>query len=409
MKRLQHITFVHPYLLHYHYPRLEHFSRYCEENQVTLSSIEIAKSDYSNITNHKSQNASFNNVVLFPDNIFDDISTKRSWESLKKKLESYPPDVLFLYGYSSGVFRRAKSWAEHQHIATVIISDSNIFDKKRHKYIEYIKSLLVSKFNAAFVGGTSSSEYLQSLGLPEDRISYGYDVVDVHFFSQRDQFNNQRLSEILANWNLPNNFFLVVARLIPEKNLPLLIEAYTSYLSMFDDHIPSWDLVICGDGPEHNSLLQTINSLNDLVKNRMHLYGYIKQPEIIDFFSSASCFVLPSKSETWGLVVNEALACGLPVIVTNRAGCAKDLVQDGISGWNFDPESSDELAALMQKVCMMDIAERKRIGQQGKTLIDEWGLERFSSGAWESAEIAVKHRDRQINKRSATLSSILSR
>jgi glycosyltransferase involved in cell wall biosynthesis len=117
----------------------------------------------------------------------------------------------------------------------------------------------------------------------------------------------------------------------------------------------------------------------------------IKQPDLIDFYSCASCFVLASTSESWGLVINEAMACGLPTIASRKVGCSADLIKDGLTGWLFDPYNINELACLMLKIHKLDNSARTDMGARGEQLIFEWGLERFVQGALESAQIAKRY------------------
>jgi glycosyltransferase involved in cell wall biosynthesis len=192
-------------------------------------------------------------------------------------------------------------------------------------------------------------------------------------------------------WGLPRDYFLFVGRLIPEKSLPALLAAYGKYVSAIGPESDPWNLIICGSGPEEEKLKEGIQNLPEHAQKKIMLHGYIKQPEIIDFFSFASCFVLPSVSESWGLVINEAMACGLPAIVSNRCGCAKDLVIENETGWSIDPDNVDDLANRMLQITRMDKTRRAAMGLRAKEEIAKWGLDRFSRGALESACIALNH------------------
>jgi glycosyltransferase involved in cell wall biosynthesis len=78
--------------------------------------------------------------------------------------------------------------------------------------------------------------------------------------------------------------------------------------------------------------------------------GFRKGKELGTYYGLASCFILPSLQEQWGLVVNEAMAAGLPVLVSQTSGCAPDLVQEGVNGFTFDPTNPMQLAELMEKI-----------------------------------------------------------
>ena len=101
-------------------------------------------------------------------------------------------------------------------------------------------------------------------------------------------------------------------------------------------------------------------------------------------YKSALCFVLPSLfGETWGLVVNEAMASGLPVLVSEQAGCASTLVKNGVNGFTFSPDNEEELVNLFLKTGTISEEEQKMMGLKSCETILDWGLERFSSGIYD--------------------------
>jgi 1,2-diacylglycerol 3-alpha-glucosyltransferase len=394
MKRVERIVIILPSLIHYQYPRLQMLSNVCAQAGIAFTNIELSSyvKAYPWLSNQP-QNG-FQNLTLFPDQYLDNIPMKELWPALNEQLEKLQPDVLFLYGYSLGIFRKAQRWAKKNGVATVLISDSNYFDKKRHRIFEWLKSFLVAPFDAAFVGGTSSSQYLQTLGFPPKRIAYGFDVIDTAFFDERSSACRESLPAIRQKWNLPENYFLFVGRLIPEKNLLFMLNAYKEYaVSPLRKH-EAWDLVLCGSGIEEVRVKEFAASLPEEICQKIHLYGHIQQPELIEIFSAANSLLLASISESWGLVVNEAMACHLPVLVTNRAGCAQDLVINGRNGWSFDPYNGEELQQRMMDITNLDLSLRKQMGEQGYRLISNWGLDRFSQGVLESARIAYNHRQK---------------
>jgi 1,2-diacylglycerol 3-alpha-glucosyltransferase len=385
----QSIVFIHPTLTHYHYPRLRALGAAAQGARVT--NLEIAGSMQAYPWGAVGQAEAFQNMTLFPGCLLEDIPASRQWAALRPRLGELQPEVVFLYGYSLDVFRRAKLWCDQHGAATVLISDSNAFDKPRSPIFELMKSLFVRRYNAAFVGGTSSSRYIQTLGIPPERVVDGYDVIDVTLFASRAAECRGRVEELRQKWGLPGNYFLVVARLIPEKNLPGLLAAYAQYFTRLESKDEPWHLVLCGSGPEEQALRAMLADFPEPVRAGVHLPGYVRQPEVIDFFAAAGCLVLPSLSESWGLVVNEALACSLPVLVSSRVGCACDLVQEGSNGWTFDPQDRDTLAGLLARMAALDPGKRAEMGRRGRELIANWDLDRFASGALECARIAINH------------------
>ena len=139
---------------------------------------------------------------------------------------------------------------------------------------------------------------------------------------------------------LPERYFLASARFIEKKNLSGLLHAYAAYRRATPDD--PWSLVVLGDGelrPELERLRGELG-LDDVVS----FPGYRSYQELPAYYGLASCFVHASTTEQWGLVVNEAMAAGLPVLVSNRCGCAANLVQeDGVQeGGNGFTSRSDE-------------------------------------------------------------------
>ena len=104
----------------------------------------------------------------------------------------------------------------------------------------------------------------------------------------------------------------------------------------------------------------------------------MSQEELRPFYHNASWFILPSRfGETWGLVVNEAMASGLPVLVSDQVGCASTLVKDGVNGYTFSPEDDNELSDLLFKIGTLNDDQRQDMGLSSMEIINEWGLNRF--------------------------------
>jgi len=382
------IVFIQTSLGHYHYPRMQHLALRCQQEGLEFQNIELSSyvQDYPWVVD-KNQRG-FENCTLFPGQTLEQLPQAAVWKALEEALRQALPDVLFILGYSMDVMRRATLWAKRANIATVIISDSNAFDKKRYFPLEFYKSTWVSRFDAAFTAGKTSSLYIEKLGIPRSRIACGCDVIDTGLFQERSDQNRLHPDEVRSKIGLEEPYFLFVARLIPEKNLPRLLLAYRNYAARFDHPLK---LVICGSGPQAETIHKTIESFPAPIKDRIRCKGYIAQPEVIDYFTFAQCFILPSTYEPWGLVINEALACGIPVLVSNRAGSSYDLVQDGIIGWTFDPYRTEEMTTLLVKMHGMDEKQRKLLGIIGREIMACWGLEKFTTGVIEAAQLALEH------------------
>ena len=115
--------------------------------------------------------------------------------------------------------------------------------------------------------------------------------------------------------------------------------------------------MILGDGHLRPQLTRRVEQLG--IAEDVLLPGFKQYDELPAWYGLAGAFVLASTTEQWGLVVNEAMASGLPVLVSERCGCAPDLVEDGVNGFTFDPYDVEGLAGLMQRVAAMTDEQRQ--------------------------------------------------
>ncbi len=130
-----------------------------------------------------------------------------------------------------------------------------------------------------------------------------------------------------------------------------------------------WGLIIVGDGPQRREIEGFIRE-NNLEKD-VYLAGGMLWKEVPKYYAIANVFILPSLSEPWGLVVNEAMVCGLPVIVSKKAGAYWDLVKEGENGFGFEPTNSEELKAIMLKFINREV-DIKKMGEKSKEIIKDY-------------------------------------
>lgn len=249
--------------------------------------------------------------------------------------------IFLLYGKLSGrrVILFAESW----------YSGNYIVDK--------IKSIFLRATCHGFlVSGSRAFDHFQNrLNIPPSKIKIGYSVVDnEHFRNSGPVKFNKRL--------------LCVARFSPEKNLQLLIKAFAeSELSR-----NNWELLIVGGGPLKSELEKIISN-----KPNVRLIEWKSYQELPSIYHSSDIFILPSVFEPWGLVVNEAMAAGLPVMVSDAAGCLPDLLVNGENGWQFSPYR-DHLSVMLNKVAVYSAQVFSDMGKRSEAMIGRFSLETFS-------------------------------
>ena len=276
----------------------------------------------------------------------------------------------------------------------IVMSESSRQDEPRIWWKEAIKRRIAGLYSAALVGGQRHVEYLVELGMPRERIFTGYDVVDNDYFGRHTAEIRNSKVEIRKKYDLPENYLLASARFVEKKNLPKLVQAYAEYRKRSDvrdqkldvnDSKTCWDLVLLGDGPLRESLNSQLSTLN--LNEQVHLPGFKPYDELPVYYALANAFVHASTTEQWGLVVNEAIASGLPVIVSNRCGCAPELVNG--NGFTFDPTHEDELAKRLLEIASLSDQERKQLSDNSFRIAANFGPERFGEGLESAASVAM--------------------
>ncbi len=248
----------------------------------------------------------------------------------------------------------------------------------------WIKGKLVGLFSSALVAGTRASDYLIRLGMPAGQIFFGYDVVDNAYFGSRAEAIRADADKIREHFDLPQNYFMASARFVEKKNLSRLLEAFALYRLHSKT---SWSLVLLGDGPLRSDLFAQVDALG--LRDEVVMPGFKQITDLPAYYALAGAFVLPSLEEPWGLVVNEAMASGLPVLVSSRCGCAPELVRDGVNGFTFDPQNVGEMARYMLRVSSPEFP-RSAFGKNSGEIVAEWGPERFAQELSKAVEAALK-------------------
>jgi 1,2-diacylglycerol 3-alpha-glucosyltransferase len=329
--------------------------------------------------------ARYHKISLFPEATEDDPEKPELRRAFYSALEQANPDVVTVNGWNNFGSLVAANCCMDRGIPMVVMSESARGDEPRTWWKEIIKRRIVDFYSAALVGGQRHVEYLIELGMPRERIFTGYDVVDNEYFRQRaDEVRSQR-SEVRQKYGLPENYFLASARFIEKKNLPSLFRAYAEYREKWKGDTP-WDLVLLGDGPLRETLNTQLSTLN--LHSHVHLPGFKQYDELPVYYALANAFVHASTTEQWGLVVNEAIASGLPVIVSERCGCVPELVQD--NGFTFDPMDEHELAAQMLKMTTLADDERRRLADASYKIAANFVPERFCEGLERAASVAME-------------------
>lgn len=308
-------------------------------------------------------------ITLMPSTDWGRGAQIRGARLLWKELNRLNPEVVFIPGYYTLPAFAAALWGRLNRRRTVLMTESTQHDHSRTPWKEAAKGLVMRLlFDFAISGGKAHRRYLQALGFPSNRIAGCYDVVDNHFYASRAA--SIRNDKTIAPPAVP--YFLFAGRLAPEKNVDGLINAYTEYRRAGG----TWGLVLVGGGPQE-SFLKSLAAASGYATD-IRFTGLKNASELAAYYAHAGCFVLPSTREPWGLVVNEAMAAALPVIVSNRCGCADDLVLDGGNGFLFDPAIPGALASKLTEMEAAGDPGRARMAAVSSQLIDKISPERWA-------------------------------
>jgi 1,2-diacylglycerol 3-alpha-glucosyltransferase len=360
----------------YHLARLKAFQSLVT-NKWNIIGIEVTRDgvDYQWRTNlGKNSELEIYTILdnLSPSNVDKKTIIKKTFNLLSK----IDADIVIIAGYARLSMLSALFWSLWHQKPAIFLSDSKEDDEPRKWWKETIKRLLLKKYYSALVAGNVHKKYLIKLGFPEDAIFMGYDVVDNQVFHP-DAIKH--LSNLLDQ-----PFFLSINRFVEKKNLPLLISAYAAYQRKLGKN--AWNLVLCGDGELRSQIEQKIIDLN--LQNYVHLTGFLQQEQMLPYFAHAKCFIHASMTEQWGLVVNEAMAAGLPIIVSNRCGCFEDLVIEGVNGFGFNPENQQELTSLMFKISSGEV-DLELMGKASLKHIEKYSPDYFAQGLQSAIQYAI--------------------
>lgn len=308
-------------------------------------------------------------LCLFPDQ--KKVSNTKLFGVLRRKIRELHIDVLVIngwYGLYSWWLVFLKKWIGCK---VVVVSDTVSWKATRTWYKELPKRMLLRRIDAGFVAGTPQAEYLHALGMPKELLTFGNDVVDNQLYAALPDRPSTEGRKIVIG---------TAARLIPEKNLLAAVKAFDSVRRSHPELLIEWR--IAGQGPLESELNHLVRELQAPVV----FMGFIGYTDMPGFYGQLDLYWQPSVSESWGLVVNEAMAAGLPVLVSDHCGCARDLVTAS-TGWihpvNFDGMTIGLEQALDERTSWPDR------GKAARDLIKQWDVSRFADGLLQACQIAA--------------------
>jgi len=264
---------------------------------------------------------------------------------LLESLEAFSPEAIVCGGYNYLAYWLALRWARRRKIRFVLWSESNALDIRGWRTpVEFLKRRFLKRCDWFVVPGKAAFEYLRLLGAAAEGILTAPNAVDNGFFAAQAEEVKNKPAAFREKFGLPRRFLLLAGRLVPEKGVFDLLEAYAKLEHGLRSEV---GLVFAGDGVSREELTQRARRITP---GTVCFPGFTQREDLAGLYALAEGLVLPTHSDTWGLVVNEAMACGLPIIVSSVAGCSADLVEDGWNGYVVPARDSEKLSVAIDSL-----------------------------------------------------------
>lgn len=296
---------------------------------------------------------------------------------IKRALDRLAPDVIAGTGYVSPAYVQAQRYARKRGLGYVLWSGSTEATSRIGKGpIRIMKEAFVRRCDASLAYGTAAARMLMQLGASKDRVVVGTNTVDVAAFARDVAAARQESGYDSWRGRFPKRNVFFVGQMIERKGAPSLIRAFAAA------NRPDLGLILIGDGPRFEDYRREFASVPNLFWE-----GYRQYKEIVHYYAASHVLVMPSEIEVWGLVVNEAMASGLPVIATSCSGATQDLVRNGETGYSYTSGDETTLSEYLGSVA--DEPEKwDRMARNASTFIQQYNPDKYADDFARAVKIA---------------------
>jgi glycosyltransferase involved in cell wall biosynthesis len=272
--------------------------------------------------------------------------------ALKRELSRMRYDLVIVNGYTRRTYVLAAALARARGIPVALRLDSALFETpppralaKRMVFELYLKRM----YRLFFGVGSLTLDYLRFFGVPEERMGLFPYAVDVEAFRRGSDLTPAKRALARGRLGIPEDarVLLSVAKLNAREAPWDLLRAFARRYE--NDR---W-IVVAGDGPERPALETFVRERG---LERVVFLGYVPYPELPALYAIADLFLHPAQEERWGVSVQEAMACGLPVITSSRVGASRDLIAAGSNGATYTAGDDGELARRIDETLRLDPA-----------------------------------------------------
>jgi len=280
-------------------------------------------------------------------------------------------DVVYMGGYTPLAMAVAGLICYLRRVPFGWINESHLL-KPRSRFTRAVKEVLLRRIiqpaRASLAVSSPSKHYLVHYGADRDSVYLFPNTCDVEHLDMAVKRAQVRRPEISKRFGLSGNpAVLFIGRLAPEKNLDVLLKAWQHV----QEALPRAELLIVGEGPDAERLRRSARVMG---LTSVRWAGWLQPDEIPDALAVSDCFVLPSRDEPFGVVVTEAMAAGLPVVVSDHVGAAEDLVANGRTGFVFPVD--DELALKDILITLLGAPDLlASIGAEARRAVSHWNYD----------------------------------
>ncbi|WP_454064897.1 glycosyltransferase family 4 protein [Candidatus Nitrospira salsa] len=310
---------------------------------------------------------------------------------LSRYLREKPFDALWMHGYAHQANLRALAIAKQLGIKTLLRGESHLSSHQRSSAKEWLRCRILPKLFNSIDGflsiGTLNHDYYVHYGVSPNKIFPMPYAVDNVFFREEIQKINSKRETFRQGLGLePGHAVILFVSKFQSRKRPMdLLLAYARLLEEMTKGEPEPYLLFVGDGEEGPELKKSIVEYG-LTKAK--LIGFKNQTELPRFYDLCDVFVLPSEHEPWGLVVNEVMNAGKPVIVSDQVGAGSDLVQDGVNGYIIKVGDVSTLARRIDAV-LSNPGLAKEMGRESRRRISGWSFNADACGLVRALEFVT--------------------
>lgn len=305
----------------------------------------------------------------------------RASRRLSTELADFAPTDVLLNAYLPLFYWQGLRWARRRGCTVHFRGDTTDVDRDRRFIMRLARNTFVSSFYSKVdsfcsVGRHSRSHYL-SRGIEPQRIIDSPFCVDTDAFERLYRLHEPNRRAIRSVWNYGDDDFVLVfsGKLIPKKDPLAVIDAVASLPRVGECTVR---LLVVGDGPLRGVCEARVQ---ETCADRVRFLGFTSQEDLAGVYTAGDALVLPStRSETWGLVVNEALQFGMPCVVSDRVGCIDDLVSSGETGESFRHGSVDALRAAIVRLAGWLIGRREEVAERCRKVVSRYSLDAAAAG-----------------------------